>query len=115
VVLSKKGRRKKKMQPNWWNPVKQHSDWNGYCIAVTAALKRQGQVDLHKFKADQVCIANSSQPRLHTDTCLNKIKKKRCVLICECELGMVAHIINLSTREEEAGRSLSLRPAWSTK
>jgi major histocompatibility complex class I len=31
------------------------------------------------------------------------------------ELGMVAHTFNPSTREAEAGRFLSLRPAWSTK
>jgi major histocompatibility complex class I len=31
------------------------------------------------------------------------------------ELGVVAHTFNPSTRETEAGRFLSLRPAWSTK
>jgi hypothetical protein len=31
------------------------------------------------------------------------------------ELGMVVHDFNRSTREAEAGGSLSLRPAWSTK
>jgi hypothetical protein len=31
------------------------------------------------------------------------------------ELGMVAQDFNLSARKTEAGGSLSLRPAWSTK
>jgi hypothetical protein len=31
------------------------------------------------------------------------------------EPGVVAHAFNLSTWEAEAGRFLSLRPAWSTK
>jgi hypothetical protein len=31
------------------------------------------------------------------------------------ELGVVAHTFNPSTREAEAGRFLSSRPAWSTK
>ena len=31
------------------------------------------------------------------------------------ELGTLAHTFNPSTREAEAGRFLSLRPAWSTK
>jgi hypothetical protein len=31
------------------------------------------------------------------------------------ELGMVAHAFRPSTRETEAGRFLSSRPAWSTK
>jgi major histocompatibility complex class I len=30
-------------------------------------------------------------------------------------LGMVVHTFNPSTREAEAGRFLSLRPAWSTE
>ena len=30
------------------------------------------------------------------------------------KLGMVAHTFNLSTWEAEAGKFLSLRPAWST-
>jgi hypothetical protein len=31
------------------------------------------------------------------------------------KLGVVAQAFNPSTREAEAGRFLSLRPAWSTK
>jgi hypothetical protein len=31
------------------------------------------------------------------------------------ELGVVAHVFDHSTREAEAGRFLSLRPAWSTE
>jgi hypothetical protein len=31
------------------------------------------------------------------------------------KLGMVVHAFNLNTGEAEAGRFLSLRPAWSTK
>jgi hypothetical protein len=32
-----------------------------------------------------------------------------------CEPGVVVHAFNPSTREAEAGRFLSSRPAWSTK
>jgi hypothetical protein len=31
------------------------------------------------------------------------------------QLGVVAHVFNPSTQETEAGRFLSLRPAWSTE
>jgi hypothetical protein len=38
-----------------------------------------------------------------------QVKKKK------FEAGVVAHAFNPSTWEAEAGGSLSLRPAWSTK
>jgi hypothetical protein len=50
---------------------------------------------------------------------LLKIKAKflKIVLLknIKYQLGMVVHAFNPSTREAEAGRFLSSRPAWSTK
>jgi hypothetical protein len=48
------------------------------------------------------------------------VKKKRMVGQKDCKNqgtlpGVVTHAFNLSTQEAEAGGSLSLRPAWSTK
>jgi hypothetical protein len=41
--------------------------------------------------------------------------RMQCVSIIYIKLGMVAQAFNPSTREAEAGKFLSSRPAWSTK
>ena len=44
-----------------------------------------------------------------------KNKQKINIAIKYSQPGVVAHAFNTSTREAEAGRFLSSRPAWSTK
>jgi hypothetical protein len=44
-----------------------------------------------------------------------KKNKKPMFLRQSLTMGVVAHAFNPSTREAEAGKFLSLKPAWSTK
>jgi hypothetical protein len=47
--------------------------------------------------------------------CINICNSQNNYLKITYKPGVVAHAFNSSTRESEAGRFLSLRPAWSTK
>jgi hypothetical protein len=49
------------------------------------------------------------------NTKMHKIKIKNSLKIRELGWAVVAHAFNPSTREAEAGRFLSSRPAWSTE
>jgi hypothetical protein len=51
------------------------------------------------------CAQNVQGSQRTNSTCFKKCLKP----------GMVAHAFNPSTREAEAGRFLSSRPAWSTE
>ena len=77
-----------------------------YTTSLTACLKalEQKEANTPKTSIMQEII------KLRAET--NQIETKRTI---QREPGVVVHAFNPSTWEAEAGRFLSLRPAWSTK
>jgi hypothetical protein len=74
--------------------------------------QRQRVVDLCEYKASLVYRATS---RTAWATQRNPVMKSKTKQNPERKPGLEAHTFNPSTREAEAGRFLSSRPAWSTK
>jgi hypothetical protein len=73
----------------------------------TFEKERKEKEEKEKEEEEEVMGVAVSQQQQHT-----RLKHESQV---NCQLVVVAHTFNPSTREAEAGGFLSLRPAWSTE
>jgi hypothetical protein len=71
---------------------------------------------LHQSGSARHCGVNPSEAAWKDSSSkVIRISEGRLFKVQEVKPGVVVHTFNPSTREAEAGRFLSSRPAWSTK
>jgi hypothetical protein len=86
----------------------------GSAILSNKHLRNIKRVDLERQRWERQAMRawlRLESPRRNPQSFPSKRKKSKKQL----QPGMVAHAFNPSTREAEAGRYLSSRPAWSTE